>query len=322
MLRLSMPLISVHDLPAAINWRRKNTIRLSRGGCCCGTCIYRHSSSVRSSPHLGDFHRLDDSILAHRAEPRRRGGTPRRIGCTLATPDNTNTTTMLNAFVIVDLHALTLKPIKMLKSGQLSLRNANNQEPRMHEFDWSPGIGDPTIGGWLTVILYFLTMVSCWRTADIIRLRERYISSERYTWRAVSILFLALGINKQLDLQTALTELGRVLAYYQGWYGERQTVQVWFIVGVAITCITTAIILLIWARKSPAPTWLALLGTAAVLAFVSIRAASFHHIDSLIGQRILGLTWNWVLEMGGISLVLVASEWRRLNLNTRVTRSN
>jgi hypothetical protein len=38
----------------------------------------------------------------------------------------------------------------------------------MHEFDWSPGIGDPTIGGWLTVILYFLTMVSCWRTADII----------------------------------------------------------------------------------------------------------------------------------------------------------
>ena len=98
--------------------------------------------------------------------------------------------------------------------------------------------------------------------------------------------------------------------------------QVWFMVGVAITCLTTAIILLIWARKSPAPTWLALLGTAAVLAFVLIRAASFHHIDRLIGQRILGLTWNWILEMGGISLVLVASEWRRFNLNTRVTRSN
>ena len=74
---------------------------------------------------------------------------------------------------------------------------------------------------------------------------------------------------------------------------------------------------LIWVRKSPAPTWLALLGTAAVLAFVLIRAASLHHIDRFIGQRILGLTWNWVLEMGGISLVLVASEWRRLNLNTR-----
>ncbi|HEY5216387.1 MAG TPA: hypothetical protein VIJ17_05790, partial [Pseudolabrys sp.] len=30
-----------------------------------------------------------------------------------------------------------------------------------------------------------------------------------------------------------------------------------------------------------------------------------------IGERILGFRWNWVLEMGGISLVLIASEWRR-----------
>src|SRR5260370_27991621 len=126
-----------------------------------------------------------------RARRSRCRGTPRRIGRTFATPDNTKSTTMLNAVVIVDLHALTSKLIRMLKSGQLSLRNANNQEPRMHEFNWRPGIGDPTIGGWLTVILYFLTMVSCWRTADIVRLRERTISSERYTWRAVSILFLA-----------------------------------------------------------------------------------------------------------------------------------
>jgi hypothetical protein len=26
---------------------------------------------------------------------------------------------------------------------------------------------------------------------------------------------------------------------------------------------------------------------------------------------ILGLKWNWVLEMGGISAVVFASEWRR-----------
>jgi hypothetical protein len=46
---------------------------------------------------------------------------------------------------------------------------------------------------------------------------------------------------------------------------------------------------LIWVRKSPAPTWLALLGTAAVLAFVLIRAASLHHIDRFIGQPDLEL---------------------------------
>src|SRR5262245_53819348 len=26
----------------------------------------------------------------------------------------------------------------------------------VHQFNWTPGIGDPTIGGWITVLLYFL----------------------------------------------------------------------------------------------------------------------------------------------------------------------
>jgi hypothetical protein len=101
---------------------------------------------------------------------------------------------------------------------------------------------------------------------------------------AIAILFCALGINKQLDLQTALTELGRVVASRQGWYDARQIVQVRFIIGVAMTCTTITVVLLFWARKSPASTWLALIGTAIVL----IRAATFHHIDRFIGERILG----------------------------------
>jgi uncharacterized membrane protein YbhN (UPF0104 family) len=136
-------------------------------------------------------------------------------------------------------------------------------------------------------------------------------TGEGHTWRAISVMFIGLGINKQLDLQSALTELGRVIAFQQGWYGERQTVQVWFIIGVAVICALIAITFLFFARRAPAPTWLALIGTTTVLAFVLIRAASFHHIDKFIGDRILGLKWNWVLEMGGIAIVIIASEWRR-----------
>jgi len=176
----------------------------------------------------------------------------------------------------------------------------------MYQFTWRPGIGDPTIGGWVTVVLYFFAVWSTWKTA------HSAVSSERQLWRAISILFIGLGINKQLDLQTAVTELGRMVAFDQGWYGERRTVQLWFVVGVALTCVSIAILLLIRARKSPIPTWLALIGTANVLAFVLIRAASFHHIDRFIGNRILGLKWNWVLEMSGIAIVIIASEWRRL----------
>src|SRR5260221_9956242 len=114
----------------------------------------------------------------------------------------------------------------------------------MHEFNWSPGIGDPTIGGWVTVVLYFLAVVSTWKTANMVRARERFVAGEKYTWRAISMLFVALGINKQLDLQTALTDLGRVVADYQGWYDERQAVQVWFIIGVAVVCVLMACVLL------------------------------------------------------------------------------
>jgi hypothetical protein len=101
-----------------------------------------------------------------------------------------------------------------------------------------------------------------------------------------------------------------MIAFQQGWCGERQTVQVRFIIGVAVICALIAITLLFLARRAPAPTWLGLFGTTTVLAFVLIRAASFHHIDKFIGDRILGLKWNWVLEMGGIAIVIIASEWR------------
>ena len=125
------------------------------------------------------------------------------------------------------------------------------------------------------------------------------------------MLFLLLGINKQLDLQSALTEIGRMLAYSEGWYSKRQSVQVAFIGFVTLLCILATIILLISARHAPASTWLALLGTAFVFGFVLIRASSFHHMDRFIGTRVLGFRWNWVLEMGGISLTLIASIWRR-----------
>ena len=163
------------------------------------------------------------------------------------------------------------------------------------------------------MVLYLLAAGSCWITARELVL-EDIASNERRAWWAISALFLALGINKQLDLQSALTETGRVLAHYQGWFEQRQLVQLAFIALVAIICLIAAITLLLWTRSAPTPTRLALIGTSMVLGFVLIRAASFHHVDQFIGQRILGLRWNWILEMSGISLVLFASQWRQVGI--------
>jgi hypothetical protein len=177
----------------------------------------------------------------------------------------------------------------------------------MAQFNWSPGIGDPTIGGWVTVVLYFLAMTSCWVTSR----KLDYGQQERRIWSSIAILFLGLGINKQLDIQTAFTDAGRIIAMTQGWYGERREVQFVFIIFITIICLIALIILLAWARRAPAPTWFAFFGTTLVIGFVIIRAASFHHIDEFLGKTVLGFRWNWILEMGGISVVLIASQWRQ-----------
>jgi hypothetical protein len=189
------------------------------------------------------------------------------------------------------------------------------EEHEVASFNWTPGIGDPTFVGWLTVALYFATSISCWKLRHKIELDDRRRSNEYLAWRSIAILFLALGINKQLDLQTALTEVGRVVAHLQGWYEQRRSIQLDFIGLVAATCVTAAITLLIWMRRAPLPTWLALIGTILVFGYVLIRAASFHHIDRFIGESILGLRWNWVIEISGISLVFIASQWRQISLS-------
>jgi hypothetical protein len=181
-------------------------------------------------------------------------------------------------------------------------------------FWWSPGIGDPTFAGWLTVVLYFVTAFWCWRVAGEITSDGRAQRSEERAWRVLTLLFVALGINKQLDLQSALTQIGRVMAFHYGWYEDRRTVQIAFVGLVAVVCLLAAIALLLMFRNAPAATWLAAVGTIAILLFVLIRAASFHHIDQFIGKRVLGLRWNWILEMGGILLVLLAAHWRRTRI--------
>jgi hypothetical protein len=182
----------------------------------------------------------------------------------------------------------------------------------MATFNWSPGIGDPTFIGWLTVILYFLAALGCWITSRTLGSEGFAAGStnEARAWRWIAVTFLALGINKQLDLQTALTEAGRVLANLQGWYDQRQPVQVTLIAVITIICLMVSVVLGRWVRNAPGPTWLALSGSILVIYYVLIRAA-FHHVDRFIGAEVLGLRWNWILEIAGISVVLAASCWRR-----------
>lgn len=176
---------------------------------------------------------------------------------------------------------------------------------------WSPGLGDPSIGGWLTVVLYGATAVSIWmllRRIDFARQEP-----ERWVWRVLLMALIALGINKQLDLQSALTELGRIAAQHQGWYESRRQAQLAFIAGAGILGLTCMAALIFLAWGSHQATLSALIGGFALLLFVMIRAASFHQVDRLLNADFAGLRYNWIIEMGGLTWILASSMQRFRN---------
>ena len=120
-------------------------------------------------------------------------------------------------------------------------------------------------------------------------------------------MMVLLGINKQLDLQSFFTLVGRRVLASGGLYQDRRHLQALFIGGVAASCLVLLGGSLWLARRSLRHRWLALIGMASVMGFVVIRAASFHHVDALLASRLGGLKWNWILELGGIFIVAVGA---------------
>ena len=165
---------------------------------------------------------------------------------------------------------------------------------------WAPHIGDPSFMGWFTVICYFFSSALCFRAAG---------SDPRggSLWLSLGLMLALLGINKQLDLQTLLTQIGRDFARADHWYDRRREVQQLFVVTTAVAAILSAAAVA-WAfRNQSRPRRIAVAGFVMLVAFVCIRAASFHHIDAFLKSTVLGARFNWILEIGGIGVVTYAS---------------
>jgi hypothetical protein len=175
---------------------------------------------------------------------------------------------------------------------------------------WRPGIGDPTVMGWVTVAAYFVAAIGCflaaWREPLPDGTRRPRAQPSRF-WLALTGLMVALGINKQLDLQSLATQIGRDVI--KGWnlYQERRELQAGFIVAVALVCAGSLALVLWAARRNLKRRWPAIVGMLFILGFVVIRAASFHHVDAFLAARLGGVKWNWIFELGGISLVGLAA---------------
>jgi hypothetical protein len=174
---------------------------------------------------------------------------------------------------------------------------------------WRPQIGDPNFMGWLTVAAYAVAAVLCFLAAYRCQVGADAGTARRQhrMWLGVALLMAFLCINKQLDLQSLLTDVGRILANQEGWYGDRRTVQRWFVIAVAAAGALIFVITAWKIRSILRERIILLLGLCSLLTFIVVRAASFHHFDIFISSKLLGARMNWILELTGIALIALSA---------------
>ncbi len=158
--------------------------------------------------------------------------------------------------------------------------------------------------GWVTVAAYAFAAFTAWLAA---RRAGHAPGGSRGLWVLVAMLMVFLCINKQIDLQSLFTDVGRVFAKKQGWYEDRRQFQKWFVVGIlAASFLVTTLVAFryraFWKRH-----FVLAAGLAFLLTFIVVRAVSFHHVDALLKSRVGGMKMNWILEITGIALVWVAA---------------
>ncbi|MBK9440014.1 MAG: hypothetical protein IPN53_01390 [Comamonadaceae bacterium] len=176
---------------------------------------------------------------------------------------------------------------------------------------WHPGIGDPNVTGWVTVGAYTLAMLLCYLCHS-----AAAPSPERRFWLVVTLLMAVFGVNKQLDLQTWFTEVGRDLALQQGWYQRRRFVQGIFIFFLMVGLFWLRAWLGIRLGNLSAGARQAGVGLVLLAAFVVMRASSFHHVDAMLGLSLANVRVNVVLEISAISVIAWAAVRRLRDSST------
>jgi hypothetical protein len=166
---------------------------------------------------------------------------------------------------------------------------------------WLSSINHADIADWITVAAYLLSAFISAQAAALAKLSRR--TGEARFWQATAMLLVALGANELLDLQTLLTEIVRAQAKASGWYGEHRKVQYAFVISLAAMSLLAGSGLLWVMRRTAFPVRLALVGLIFIGAFVLLRAASFHHLDDLLGRGPAKFNWGSLQELAGILIV-------------------
>lgn len=170
--------------------------------------------------------------------------------------------------------------------------------------NWRSSLHANFFMGWFITGSYFVCAFLAALLANLPNMKKE---RRAFTfWIMISSLMVLLGINKQLDLQTLSIEFGRQIVRAQGWMDQRRVVQFWFIVAFGTTAIAALILFTFTMRDFFRRFILAFIGLFFIFGFIFMRAAQFHHFDEALNIKFFGTRTNWLLELTGIYLIIVA----------------
>lgn len=170
---------------------------------------------------------------------------------------------------------------------------------------WTPTIVESLMMSWVTVTVYFLTAMQAFYVAgrvEFVRPGDDQWKNRAF-WLLLTGLLVILGLNKQFDLQSYVTAAARCSARVGGWYEDRHQWQILFMVSVGGAFIYGARPLLRYFRGHMSGNWWAIVGATFLLAFILMRASSYHGFDSFTHYEINGVRMNWIVEISGLLLI-------------------
>lgn len=157
---------------------------------------------------------------------------------------------------------------------------------------------------WLNAGIFYFAALASVRAARHAGLAR--VDRERVFWCASGAMLAFLSVNEVLDLQAALTDLGRVYAKAFGWYGHYRRLQHLFFAAFGLAIVSTALAVIYLARRTSAPVRIALLGHSLIALFIVERAAAITHMDDIVGMAAVD-QGGALLELTGPLIVSAAA---------------
>lgn len=167
---------------------------------------------------------------------------------------------------------------------------------------WSPGFGDPTLLGWATTAGYLISGM----LAFVVMKREEAYPERFWLW--LSLFLLTIGINKQLDLQSAVLAGARCIASAQGWYGNHYSIKYAIFAALSILILfLISILFLFYKRNQRRRIGGPILGLVFIMIYIALRATVEQSYLKIDDEYTLLFRSIWIIEILGISLILIGT---------------